>query len=55
MPAELAGCRVFYVTNSVGDRMTVVRCPNSATSTEVRKGKTTQRTITVDGVEYVQK
>jgi hypothetical protein len=55
MPAELADCKVFYITNARGDSMTVVRCQNSSTSTEVRQGKTTQRTITVDGVEYVQK
>ena len=32
--------------------MTVVRCPNSATTAGVRSGKTTQTTVTIDGIEY---
>lgn len=52
MPKELADCRVFYVQNRDGNAMTVVRCPNSATAAEVRSGKTTQTTVTIDGVEY---
>ena len=52
MPKELANCRVFYVENSAGNAMTVVRCPNSATTAEARSGKTTQATVTIDGVEY---
>jgi outer membrane PBP1 activator LpoA protein len=52
MPKELADCRVFYVQNRDGNSMTVVRCPNSATTTEVRSGKSTQTTVTIDGVEY---
>ena len=52
MPKELANCRVFYVQNSDGVGMTVARCPNSTTTAEVRSGKTTQTTVTIDGVEY---
>ena len=52
MPKELADCRVFYLQNSSGNSMTVVRCPNSATTAEARSGKTTQATVTIDGVEY---
>jgi hypothetical protein len=52
MPKELADCRVFYVQNRNGAAMTVVRCPNSATTADVRSGKTTQTTVTIDGVEY---
>ena len=52
MPKELADCRVFYVQNSDGYSMSVVRCPNSATTADVRSGKTTQTTVTIDGVEY---
>ena len=52
MPKELADCRVFYVQNRGGNAMTVVRCPNSATTAVVRSGKTTQTTVTIDGVEY---
>jgi hypothetical protein len=52
MPKELADCRVFYVQNRDGNSMTVVRCPNSATTAYVRSGKQTQTTVTIDGVEY---
>ena len=52
MTKELADCRVFYVQNRDGDAMTVVRCPNSATTAGVRSGKTTQTTVTIDGIEY---
>lgn len=52
MPKELTDCRVFYVENRAGYVMTVVRCPNSATTTAVRSGKAAQTTVTIDGVEY---
>lgn len=48
MPKELADCRVFHVQNRNGNAMTVVRCPNSAT-TAVRSGKTAHTTVTIDG------
>ena len=35
MPPELADCKVFYVSNSSWEHMTVVRCPLSVTTTEV--------------------
>ena len=53
-----AGCadrveeRKFYVQNRDGNAMTVVRCPNSATTAEVPSGKRMQTTVTIDGVEY---
>ena len=52
MPAELADCRVYYVTNIEGHAMTVVRCPLSATTAQVRSGKTTRTTVTIDGIQY---
>lgn len=52
MPKELADCAVYYVTNSQGYDMTVVRCPNSVTSTKVRSGKTNRTVVTIDSVEY---
>lgn len=52
MPTELADCRVYYVTNSDGVAMTVVRCPLSATATKVKSGRTTRTTVTIDGVQY---
>lgn len=52
MPKELADCRVYYVQNSAGNAMTVVRCPTSVTTADVRTGKTTKTTVTIDGVEY---
>ena len=54
-PKELADCSFHYLTNTNGQRLTVVRCPNSTTSTTVPSGKSTQTVVTVDGVEYVRK
>jgi hypothetical protein len=54
-PAELKDCKFFYVTNSDGHRITVVRCPMSVTTTVAPQGKSRQTTVVIDGVEYVQK
>lgn len=55
MPDGLKDCRVYYVTNASGNAMTVVRCPMSTTTTEVRSGKSILRSVVIDGVEYVEK
>lgn len=52
MPEELADCRVYGVSNADGQRMTVVRCPFSTTTTQVQSGKTRLTTVTIDGIEY---
>lgn len=54
MPEELADCRVFYVQNSDGHSVTVVRCPHSATTANVPSGKTTQVTVAIDGGEVTK-
>lgn len=35
--------------------ITVVRCPNSTTSTTYQMGKTTATVVVIDGIEYVKK
>ncbi len=47
-PAELSDCRVYQVY-AAAQSLTIVRCPNSATSTTYRQGKTTRTTVVVDG------
>lgn len=54
-PEELSDCKFYYLTNSGGAGVTVVRCPNSATTTTRKEGKTTKTAVTIDGVEYVRK
>lgn len=52
MPKELADCRVFYLQNSKGNSLSVVRCPHSTTTTKERSGKSDRTVVTIDGVEY---
>ena len=42
MPRELSDCRVYLVTNASGSIITIVRCPNSqtTTNTDIHQGKT---------------
>jgi hypothetical protein len=35
LPAELKDCKFYYVGGSDGSRITVVRCPNSETTTQM--------------------
>lgn len=51
MPKELEDCRIFFLTNKSGNRLTIARCPNSAT-TVVAGGKSIKTTLTIDGIEY---
>ncbi len=53
MPDELSDCKVFYVQSRDSGSMTVVRCPNAATTTKVSTGKTNKTTVVIDGVNYV--
>lgn len=46
LPPELSDCKVY--TN---DSITIVRCPNSTTTTKVSKNTT----IVIDGMEYIPK
>jgi hypothetical protein len=54
-PKELKDCTIFRLGDGYMGHITVVRCPNSTTSTTERVGKTTQTTVVIDGVEYIQK
>lgn len=53
-PTELKDCQFFELRNSEGSHITVVRCPNSTTSTTLHT-KTPITTIVIDGKEYVEK
>lgn len=59
MPDGLKDCVVYYISDERAQNITVMRCPNSTTSTNytVQSGKTTthKTTIVVDGVEYIKK
>jgi hypothetical protein len=55
MPSELKDCKTFYLTNTDGQRLTVMRCPNSITSATVPEGKSLATAVVIDGVEYVKK
>lgn len=58
MPEGLKDCKIYTISNG-GREVTVVRCPNSSTSTQytVRRGKTNASvyTVVIDGVEYERK
>ena len=55
MPPELLDCKVYAISNSNGEHITVMRCPNSTTSTTYPSGKTTKSTIVIDGETYEKK
>ena len=50
-PKELEDCKIYLLTNSGGSHITVVRCPNSTTSTSHDKNQTT---VVIDGEIYVK-
>lgn len=52
LPFELQDCKVYYLSNSGGGSITVVRCPNSSTSTNYSSGKAKVNTNVIDGVKY---
>lgn len=54
IPAEFQDCLFASMTSMYGREMTVVRCPLSATTTTVNQ-KSPQRSVVIDGVEYVNK
>lgn len=48
LPSELSDCK-FYTVNPDGmQNITVVRCPNSSTSTQYKSGKTTLSATVID-------
>ena len=52
----LEDCKDFRLNHNDGTgSITVIRCPNSSTTTEYLEGKYTETTVVIDGVEYVKK
>lgn len=67
LPPELKGCKVFRLSNTDGESLTVARCPAAATTTtKYTSGKTQvenleveatapdPRVIVVDGARFVE-
>ena len=48
LPAELQDCKLFKLSDGIHS-ITVVRCPNSTTSTTYREGKSDRTSVVVDG------
>jgi len=48
LPAELQDCKLFELSDGINS-ITVVRCPNSTTSTTYREGKSDHTSVVVDG------
>lgn len=53
LPEGLKDCKIYYIKNSVGYSLSVVRCPNSQTSTTYSVGKSTATTVVIEGKKYV--
>lgn len=49
LPAELKDCTIFELTNSSDNRISVMRCPNSETSTK----DGTDNVVVIDGMNYI--
>lgn len=54
LPSGLKDCSFFTLSDGLGVRFRVVRCPNSVTATTIT-GKNSKPTIVIDGVEYERK
>ena len=48
LPDELKDCKFFSITNTSGENLQVVRCPNSSVSTSYIRGKTKTDVITME-------
>lgn len=60
LPQELSDCSITYLKSATEYDLTVIRCPNSDTTTMNKQscGKSCIKTLTttvIDGVEYVKK
>jgi hypothetical protein len=51
VPEHLNDCSFTYMRNTNGNAITVVRCPNSSTST-VTQEKSPKAVVVIDGVQY---
>jgi len=54
IPSQLQDCQFFKMRDDNGNGYLVARCPHSTTSVQ-KNGKHPQRTIVIDGTEYVEK
>lgn len=54
LPPELQDCKAYYLRDTNGSSLTVMRCPNSTTATQKVKGKTSIKTVVIDGVTYTK-
>jgi hypothetical protein len=53
IPPELQDCSMYIIKSSGGNQITVMRCPNSTTTTQLGdKQRTTA--IVIDGVTYIK-
>lgn len=50
LPVGLEDCSIFIMRKSNLDQMTVMRCPNSNTTTSKLEGKVKRSVVVVDGV-----
>ncbi len=48
LPEELKDCKIYEIYNGNGNRMNVMRCPNSTTTTKVPSGKTSRTAVVID-------
>jgi len=48
VPPGLKDCQFYNLKNGYGTNMTVVRCPNSSTTMQQKRGKTTEETAVVE-------
>lgn len=51
VPDDLKDCSIRDMWNTSGNYITVVRCPNSTTTTRT-SGKNPRTTVVIDGAEY---
>ncbi|CAB4134432.1 hypothetical protein UFOVP273_62 [uncultured Caudovirales phage] len=54
LPAELVDCKIYYLSSDKGQQITVMRCPNSQTSTTYKSGKSQRSAIVIDGTAYIK-
>lgn len=55
LPEGLKDCKFYELMDSSGNTMKIARCPGSSTTMNYQMGKARATSVTIDGVEYVQK
>lgn len=54
LPQDLQDCKVYYLKDTSASALTIFRCPNSTTATTEPRGKTSVRTVVIDGKTYTK-